>query len=199
MLDQIEQPAVVPEKREGVEAEKPTEPTIVADLPAQESAATEEPVEQADVAVPAAPAKEPEPAKSEEPKVEKPAYLTKTPALGELFDRLPSIISTVGHDEMWGVQLKDYNDVPTVNVLIKFLRANEGNVKAAEEQLSKALKWRKDVNPQALIESGKYSATKYGGLGYLTTYEENGRPLVFTWNIYGAVKDANATFANADE
>lgn len=199
MSDQIEQPAVVPEKREGVEVEKPAEPTIVADPPAQESAAPEEPVKEADVAAPAAPTKEPEAAKSEEPKVEKPAYLTKTPALGELFDRLPSIISTIGHDEMWGVQLKDYNDVPTVNVLIKFLRANEGNIKAAEEQLSKALKWRKDVNPQALIESGKYSATKYGGLGYLTTYEENGRPLVFTWNIYGAVKDANATFANADE
>jgi hypothetical protein len=84
-------------------------------------------------------------------------------------------------------------------VLIKFLRANEGNAKAAEDQLSKALKWRKDVNPLALAESGKYSATKYGGLGYFTTYEENGRPLVFTWNIYGAVKDANATFANSDE
>ncbi|KAJ5322615.1 hypothetical protein N7452_010904 [Penicillium brevicompactum] len=199
MSDQIEQPSVVPEKREGVEAEKSLEPSIVADPPAQESAAKDEPVKEADVAAPAAPAEEPEAPKTEEPQVEKPAYLTKTPALGELFDRLPSILSTIGHNEMWGVELKDYNDVPTVNVLIKFLRANEGDVKAAEDQLSKALKWRKDVNPKALTESGKYSAAKYGGLGYLTTYEENGRPLVFTWNIYGAVKDANATFANADE
>ncbi|CAG8932055.1 unnamed protein product [Penicillium salamii] len=196
MSDPIEQPV---EKRE--ESEKPAEtPVPVSSDPTpqeQSSAPKEEP--KTDVATPAAPVQESEPAKTEEPKVEKPVYLTKTPALGDLFDRLPSILTTVGHDEMWGVQLKDYNDIPTVNVLIKFLRANEGNLKAAEDQLTKALKWRKEVNPQALAESGKYSAAKFGGLGYLTTYEENGRPLVFTWNIYGAVKDANATFANADE
>ncbi|KAJ5804149.1 uncharacterized protein N7518_000452 [Penicillium psychrosexuale] len=142
---------------------------------------------------------EPEAAKPEEPKVEQPAYLSKNPALGELFNRLPTILESTGHTEMWGVELKDSNDVPTVNVLIKFLRANEGNAKAAETQLSKALKWRKEVNPLALAESAKYSATKFGGLGYLSTYEENGRPLVFTWNIYGAVKDISATFSDTDE
>ncbi|CAG7982821.1 unnamed protein product [Penicillium olsonii] len=190
MSDPVEQT----EKREGTAEEKPTETPIAPDTnPTQEQ--VEEPKNDVAATAPV----QPEAPKTEEPKVEKPAYLTKTPALGEFFDRLPSILTTVGHNEMWGVSLKDYNDVPTVNVLIKFLRANEGNVKAAEDQLSKALKWRKDVNPQALAESGKYSAAKYGGLGYLTTYEENGRPLVFTWNIYGAVKDANATFANADE
>jgi len=200
---------VVPEKREETveAADKPTEtPATAAETtdqtaskqePASAPVKDEEPVK--DTSVAAATTTEPEAAKSEEPKVEKPAYLTKTPALGELFDRLPTILSTIGHNEMWGVELKDSNDIPTVNVLIKFLRANEGNVNAAEEQLSKALKWRKDVNPLELAESGKYSATKYGGLGYLTTYEENGRPLVFTWNIYGAVKDVNATFANSDE
>jgi hypothetical protein len=197
----------VPEKREGTveAADKPTETPATAaettDTTAKEPVSAprenEEPAK--DTAIPAATTKEPEVAKPEDSKVEKPAYLTKNPALGELFDRLPIILSTIGHDEMWGVDLKDSNDVPTVNVLIKFLRANEGNAKAAEDQLSKALKWRKDVNPLALAESGKYSATKYGGLGYLTTYEENGRPLVFTWNIYGAVKDVNATFANSDE
>ncbi|KAJ5851735.1 uncharacterized protein N7529_011120 [Penicillium soppii] len=204
---------VVPEKREGPTevVDKPAESPVPAAESTDPTAAKEEPTIPVKDTIPlkddkpaketavAAATTEPEVAKPEEPKVEKPAYLTKTPALGELFDRLPTILSTIGHDEMWGVHLKDSNDVPTVNVLIKFLRANEGNAKAAEDQLSKALKWRKDVNPLALAESGKYSATKYGGLGYLTTYEENGRPLVFTWNIYGAVKDANATFANSDE
>jgi hypothetical protein len=97
------------------------------------------------------------------------------------------------------VQLKDSEDVPTVNVLIKFLRANEGNVQGAQDQLRKALEWRKKTDPLALVESGRYSATKYGGLGYLTTYEQDGRPLVFTWNIYGAVKDVSATFGDSDE
>lgn len=182
------------------EAVKPTEVPIISDIVTEpkESVNTEAPKE-TDVAAPPASADESNAAKKEEPKVEKPAYLTKTPALNAFFDCLPTILNTVGHDEMWGVQLKDYHDVPTVNVMIKFLRANEGNAKAAEEQLSKALKWRKEVNPLQLAESGNYSAAKFEGLGYLTTYEDNGRPLVFTWNIYGAVKDVGATFASTDE
>ncbi|KAJ5958433.1 uncharacterized protein N7479_005583 [Penicillium vulpinum] len=198
---------VVTEKRETVEAvDKPvetpatttesTEQTVAKDestsAPVEEVAATD------DAAATTATA-ESEAAKPEEPKVEKPAYLSKNPALSELFGRLPTILENTGHTEMWGVPLKDSDDIPTVNVLIKFLRANEGNAKAAETQLSSALQWRKEVNPLALAESAKYSAAKFGGLGYLTTYEENGRPLVFTWNIYGAVKDITATFSNTDE
>lgn len=174
-----------------------TEQTVAKDGTA--SAPVKEEVAANDATVAATGTAEPEAAKPEEPKVEQPAYLSKNPALGELFNRLPTILESTGHTEMWGVELKDSNDVPTVNVLIKFLRANEGNAKAAETQLSKALKWRKEVNPLALAESAKYSATKFGGLGYLTTYEENGRPLVFTWNIYGAVKDISATFSDTDE
>jgi hypothetical protein len=193
-------PAPEPKPVEAVGGDKPEVPVVAENT----EVAKDEPVI-------IAPAKEDEPAKdatasNAEPeaatpveKAEKPAYLTKTPALGHLFDRLPTILTSIGHDEMWGVQLKDSADIPTVNVLIKFLRANEGNVQAAEDQLRKALQWRKDVNPLALAESGKYSAAKFGGLGYLTTYEKDGRPLVFTWNIYGAVKDVNATFADSDE
>ncbi|KAJ6034683.1 uncharacterized protein N7446_009437 [Penicillium canescens] len=196
-VDSVPEPKPV----EAVEGDKPEIPVTAAE---NTEAAKDEPAI-------SAPAKQEEPAKDTtasnaepqgaklEEKAEKPAYLTKTPALGQFFDRLPAILTSIGHDEMWGVQLKDSADVPTVNVLIKFLRANEGNVQAAEDQLRKALQWRKDMNPLALIESGKYSASKYAGLGYLTTYEKDGRPLVFTWNIYGAVKDVNATFADSDE
>ncbi|KAJ5786011.1 Phosphatidylinositol transfer protein sfh5 [Penicillium pulvis] len=133
------------------------------------------------------------------PEEKKPEYLTNIPSLGQFFENLPSILSKTGHSEMWGVPLKDSDDIPTVNVLIKFLRANEGNLSGAEEQLRKALEWRKQTNPLELIQSGKYSARKFGGLGYLTTYEQDGRPLVFTWNIYGAVKDMSATFSDSDE
>ncbi|KAJ5836714.1 hypothetical protein N7447_002740 [Penicillium robsamsonii] len=200
--------APAPEKREEtVEVvDKPVETTATAAENTEPSVAKDEsasaPVEEVaskDAATTTTAATESEAAKLEEPKVEKPTYLSKNPALGELFNRLPTILGNAGHTEMWGVPLKDSDDIPTVNVLIKFLRANEGNAKAAETQLCKALQWRKDVNPLALAESAKYSAAKFGGLGYLTTYEENGRPLVFTWNIYGAVKDISATFANTDE
>lgn len=200
---------VVPEKPEETVkvVDKPVETPVTVAENTEQTAAKDEPasdlvnedVASNEATVAPTAITESEAAKPEEPKVEKPAYLSKNPALGELFNRLPTILGNIGHTEMWGVPLKDSDDIPTVNVLIKFLRANEGNAKAAETQLSKALQWRKDVNPLALAESAKYSAAKFGGLGYLTTYEENGRPLVFTWNIYGAVKDISATFADTDE
>lgn len=133
----------------------------------------------------------------------KPEYFKKTPALAQLFDRLPGVLKSAGHEEMWGVPLKhDAADVPTVNVLIKYLRANEGNVKAAEEQLVKALQWRKEFDPLALVDAAKtsFDAEKFGGLGYLTAYEREGKgDLIVTWNIYGAVKKIDATFGDITE
>jgi hypothetical protein len=146
------------------------------------------------------------PAKPEEDKKDessKPAYFTKTPLLEQLFDRLPTILSTTGHSEMWGVPLKnDATDVPTINVLIKFLRANAGDLKLAEEQLTKALAWRKEYDPLTLVDSEKksYAEAKFGGLGYLTTYEREGKgDLIVTWNIYGAVKKIDETFGDIEE
>ncbi|OGM40540.1 phosphatidylinositol transfer protein sfh5 [Aspergillus bombycis] len=148
---------------------------------------------------PAEPASAQEQQEEEKPADNKPEYLVKNPALSELFERLPTVLSNSGHDEMWGVPLRGSNDVPTVNVLIKFLRANEGNVKLAEDQLTKALQWRKQTNPTALVE-GCYSAKKFGGLGYLSTYKDaDGKETIITWNIYGGVKDLSTTFGNVDE
>jgi hypothetical protein len=210
-------PAAEPEKPEEAAvvaseapeaSDKPSEPPVAATTESTDKEAepqAEEIVQdtpaKAEEAVKDAPvAPESEAAKPEEQKQpEQPTYLTKIPGLAQLFEQLPKILSDTGYNEMWGVQLKDSEDVPTVNVLIKFLRANEGNVQGAQDQLRKALEWRKKTDPLALVESGRYSATKYGGLGYLTTYEQDGRPLVFTWNIYGAVKDVSATFGDSDE
>ncbi|KAL4949109.1 CRAL-TRIO domain-containing protein [Aspergillus filifer] len=136
-------------------------------------------------------------AKKDEPS--KPEYFTKTPALEQLFERLPTILSTTGHSEMWGVPLKhDAADIPTINVLIKFLRANGGNAKPAEEQLSKALTWRKENDPIALVKK-TYDSDKFAGLGYLTQYQREGKgDLIVTWNIYGAVKKVEATFGDVN-
>lgn len=184
----------------------PTEEVKV-DAPVTEEATKEDaPVEAAEAAqdAPAVAASEAQAeaeaeAEPAQPQEQKPEYLTKIPSLSQFFDHLPKILTSTGHSEMWGVPLKDSDDIPTVNVLIKFLRANEGNLQAAQDQLHKALVWRKQTNPLELVESGRFSATKYGGLGYLTTYEQDGRPLVFTWNIYGAVKDMSSTFSDSNE
>lgn len=131
----------------------------------------------------------------------KPDYLAKNPNLNKLFDRLPAIIAKADHGEMWGVILKDdYNDAPTINVLIKFLRANEGHVKPAEDQLVKALKWRRLIDPIGLFENHCFNADKFEGLGYVTKYKESEtKDLVVNWNVYGSVKDFDATFGDFDE
>jgi phosphatidylinositol transfer protein SFH5 len=129
-----------------------------------------------------------------------PDYLTKNTALSQFFSRLPVILEKTGHGEMWGVSLKDSRDPPTANVIIKFLRANEGNVNQAEEQLTKALEWRKKLDPLSLAEKSRFSASKFGGLGYITTYnDQKSGELIFNWNIYGSVKKIDATFGDIDE
>lgn len=143
---------------------------------------------------------EPATKKDESEAPAKPEFLTKTPSLSQFFDRLPAILEKTGHKEMWGVPLKDFNDPPTANILIKFLRANEGNLKLAEEQLTKALEWRKKLNPLELAENARFSAKKFGGLGYNTSYNDaKYGKVIFSWNIYGAVKDINGTFGDVNE
>lgn len=217
MADQKPVEQVLEEPTKGDEtvelADKPAETPVPAAAKPAEEAPKEDAIESTE---PAAAATESTPKETEaaqdatapaatteteatKPEEKLPAYLTAIPSLAKFFENLPGIIAAAGHSEMWGVSLKNSADIPTVNVLIKFLRANEGNLPAAGEQLRKALEWRKATKPLELIESGKYSATKYGGLGYLTTYEQDGHPLVFTWNIYGAVKNMSATFGDSDE
>ncbi|KAI5305319.1 hypothetical protein KEM56_004731 [Ascosphaera pollenicola] len=130
----------------------------------------------------------------------RPDYIKSNPSLQQFFESLPSILTQADHHEMWGVELTTWDDYPTVNVLIKFLRANDGNVKLAQEQLGKALAWRKKMNPQALVD-GVHSS-KFAGLGYLTKYssKSSGKEEIFTWNVYGsAAKNVKETFGNVDE
>lgn len=131
----------------------------------------------------------------------KPSHLASNPALSQLAERLPSILSSTEHNEMWGVTLQDAaTDPPTANILIKFLRANEGDPAGAETQLTKALEWRREMDPLSLMENGRYSARRFGGLGYQTTYTGTDRKeVVMTWNIYGGVGDMQTTFGDVNE
>ncbi|KAJ5609464.1 Phosphatidylinositol transfer protein sfh5 [Penicillium herquei] len=110
--------------------------------------------------------------------------------LDRFFLRMFSVVYAAGNREMWGVTLQSSKNIPTANVLIKFLRANNGNLNDAEKHLKKALKWRREAEPQMLVKSGVFSSRKYDGLGYVTTYEEDGHRVVVSWNIYDQVKTA---------
>lgn len=135
--------------------------------------------------------------RKDEETVERPAR-PQTP-LEQLLELLPSIIANASHSEMWGVSLMDKTHVPTTIVLEKFLRANSQDVGKAKIQLISALKWRKEMQPAKLLEN-TYDQTKFGGLGYVTTYQTScGEKEIVTWNIYGAVKDKKATFGNIEE
>ncbi|KAF9872210.1 cral trio domain protein [Colletotrichum karsti] len=138
---------------------------------------------------------------------EKPAAATEKPAeekaktpLISLFEKLPGILDAAKHKEMWGVQLTDNTHVPTTVVLQKFLRANDGDVVKAADQLQKALEWRRDTNPGKLLDDVAFDKKKFDELGYVTTHKDSeGKETIITWNIYGAVKDKQATFGNVDE
>jgi phosphatidylinositol transfer protein SFH5 len=111
-----------------------------------------------------------------------------------LAKQLPAIIKEIGHDEMWGVKLAGASttepSVPVSIVIQKFLNANEGDLTKAIEQLKAALKFRKEKKPLELLDK-TYSKAKFGELGAITVYPVKGSavPEVFTWNLYGNVKD----------
>lgn len=141
-------------------------------------------------------------ASDEKPTKEKPVEArpsTPDTPLTKLDSRLDDICHIVGHREMWGVQLQNLDHVPTKVVLQKFLRANNDNPVTAEKQLYNALKWRKNMNPTALINK-TFNKKKFDDLGFVTVHkDESGKETVITWNIYGAVKSNKATFGNVQE
>ena len=147
------------------------------------------------------------PAETSERKVEEAsspaAAPTAAPApetsFSKLAARLPEIIKSAAHGEMWGVELSTPEHVPTKVVLQKFLRANNGDATAAEKQLSSALEWRKKLQPTALVAQ-TFDEKKYGGLGYVTVHKDDkGKETVITWNVYGAVKNNKKTFGDVEE
>lgn len=121
--------------------------------------------------------------------------------LSRLFAELPAIFEAAGHNEMWGIVLDpSETHVQTSIVLEKFLRANAKDVPKAKAQLVEALKWRKTMQPQKLLEDTEFDKVKFGNLGYVTSYTiSEGRKEIITWNIYGAVKDVKKTFSDVPE
>ncbi|KAG6114122.1 hypothetical protein E4U13_003506 [Claviceps humidiphila] len=127
------------------------------------------------------------------------APAVETP-LTKLTARLSDITNKAKHSEMWGVELSPSSaHAPTQVVLLKFLRANNNQVDAAEKQLLSALEWRKEMQPAKLVTEA-FPRAKFGDLGYVTTHKDAaGKETVITWNIYGAVKNNKTTFGNVQE
>lgn len=142
---------------------------------------------------------------AEVPATETSASGPATPAtpFAKLAGRLPVILKDVGYGEMWGVELQAENidgHVPTKVVLQKFLRANNNDPDAAEQQLVSALWWRKKYEPTKLVDQ-VFDEKKFAGVGYVTVHKDiDGKgETVITWNIYGAVKDNKKTFGDVEE
>lgn len=140
-------------------------------------------------------------------------FAVMEPNVRDLTLELPAIIKEADHSEMWGIDLK-VESIPRSIVVVKFLKANAGDVKLAHVQLVKALAWRKTVKPAELLESKKFNIQKFGGLGYVgssscdfelclhvqvSVYRYDGKTDVITWNVYGGTKDIKHTFENVDE
>lgn len=107
------------------------------------------------------------------------------------------------HKEVWGVTLADpATHVPSQIIFQKYLNANDGDLPKAKEQLKNTLDWRAKTDPSALIQK-KYAKDKFDGLGFITSYTDDtsttpDKKEVFTWNIYGGVKDIQKSFGDLD-
>jgi len=130
-----------------------------------------------------------------------PPISTAATPLSKLYQELPAIYKEGEYREMWGIELSEQPEthVPTSIVVTKFLRANNNDVAKAKKQLIEALKWRKKMEPLKLLRDIEFNKAKFGNLGYVTSYGTTDRKEIITWNIYGAVKDMQATFGDVDE
>lgn len=109
-----------------------------------------------------------------------------------LYIKVPDLVKAAGHEEVWGIDMSypRLKDIPQQIVLQKFLNANDNDVTKAMEQLSQTLQFRKKKKPLDLLKK-TFDEKKFKDLGLVTTYDvkDSKIPEVFTWNLYGNVKD----------
>lgn len=120
------------------------------------------------------------------------------------FEELWTLAKSHAHPEIWGVTLADPAvHVPTQVILQKYLNAYDGDLAKSGDTLAKTLDWRAKMKPLDLLKR-QFNRNKFAGLGYTTVYGDadvanpEGRE-VFTWSIYGGVKNLNETFGNLQE
>lgn len=125
--------------------------------------------------------------------------------------RLPSILESADHSQIWGVTLSTSTpaEFSTLIILQKFLRSTAGDLETAAANLEKTLKWRKSFGLDGIEDrSGVKDEDAFKGLGYITVVPSLPEPSVkgaetsvnqiVTWNVYGAVSDIKTTFGDLD-
>ncbi|KAG7134594.1 Phosphatidylinositol transfer protein sfh5 like [Verticillium longisporum] len=85
-------------------------------------------------------------------------------------------------------------------VLKKFLRAADDNVDMALEHFTQALKWRKHNDPSGKLTK-MFDPKKFGEMGFVSRHrtDEGGGRVVILWNLYGVIRDGQATFGDIAE
>lgn len=81
-----------------------------------------------------------------------------------------------------------------INVLKKFLTANDGDVTKAKEQLVKTLEWRKEYQP--LKAMNEEFDPEFAKLGVITQAPDK---KIIVWNLYGAIKNPGEVFSKVDK
>ncbi|RLN37665.1 hypothetical protein BBJ28_00001931 [Nothophytophthora sp. Chile5] len=122
--------------------------------------------------------------------------------INQLLQALPELIKAAdGYSEVFGITLDPSGPFTTKLILQKFLRANANDVAKAKAQLGETLTWRSSFKPLETLQQ-QFDRTLFGALGFVI--EVDGVPQsanqkdVITFNVYGAVKDNQATFGDID-
>lgn len=130
--------------------------------------------------------------------------LSEEHPLLKLHGRLLSILETAQHSHIWGIQLSSSSPPPfhTLLILQKYLRSNANDLNKAEVSLTKTLRWRKEFGLDQGGEKAKagVEGDEFKGLGVITEVKDAAEGnCVVTWNLYGVVKDKEATFGDVDK
>ncbi|KAF1999985.1 CRAL/TRIO domain-containing protein [Amniculicola lignicola CBS 123094] len=127
--------------------------------------------------------------------------ISPTSSLHDIFEGIDSLTEEAGHNEIYGITLSKDKPFHTKLIIQKFLRANEGSILKARQQLLDTLKWRKEFNPiKAMGEA--FDKSRFGGLGYIVELEDVPGSLnkkdICTFNVYGAISDPKKAFGDLD-
>lgn len=195
----VEKPAEPAPAATEVEKPKPEEPTSAPTEALENLNISEKKTEDATATATATATPDKPAATSTEP------IWPETPAdhpLTKFFSAITDIVKEAGHDEVYGVKLDTTSGhFHTKLILQKFLRANQGDLEKAKQQLLETLKWRKEFDPMKAAGE-TFEKERFDGLGFVLEVEGVPGSLnekdVVTFNVYGAVKDNQKTFGDLD-
>ncbi|KAG8902492.1 Non-classical phosphatidylinositol transfer protein (PITP) [Tulasnella sp. 408] len=131
-------------------------------------------------------------------------------AVKELVTRLPLIFEEAFKDlkdeshkleavDFWGVPIDplkgDAEDARVDVILVKFIRARNSDIEAAQQQLIDTLKWRHTFRASDTVNE-VFPDEIFGKLCHNYGKDKDGRPI--SYNVYGGDQDLKAIFGDLD-